>query len=157
MAMMLLWDGLQVQLPETMEPATLDRGFIRLAGATPPTVSLRFGPEKRPFDPQRDGRRLFRAAGLVQEPFTRAYNKRFALYRINASDEAETCNLKLHAIDPGFEEALKKRGTKFFFPDTCDSKLNYSLPIRWYEGEENATINLSKITNISQKPDTDQT
>ncbi len=47
---MLGWDGLQVQIPEAMEPATLDRGFIRLFGAELPTVSLRFGPEKRRFD-----------------------------------------------------------------------------------------------------------
>lgn len=66
---MLGWDGLQVQIPGAMEPATLDRGFIRLFGAELPTVSLRFGPEKRRFDPQRDGRRILRAAGLAQEPF----------------------------------------------------------------------------------------
>lgn len=66
---MLGWDGLQVQIPEAMEPATLDRGFIRLIGPELPTVNLRFGPEKRRFDPQRDGRRILRAAGLAQEPF----------------------------------------------------------------------------------------
>jgi hypothetical protein len=66
--MMLHWDGLQVRIPDTMEPATLDRGFIRLVGPGLPTVNLRFGPEKRRFDPQRDGRRILRAAGLAQEP-----------------------------------------------------------------------------------------
>lgn len=65
---MLSWDGLQVRIPDTMEPATLDRGFIRLVGPELPTVSLRFGPEKRRFDPQRDGRRILRAAGLAQGP-----------------------------------------------------------------------------------------
>ena len=60
--MMLLWDGLQVEIPKGMEPAALDRGFIRLIGSKMPTVSLRFGPEKRKFDPRRDGRRILRAA-----------------------------------------------------------------------------------------------
>ena len=66
--MMLIWDGLQVQIPKEMEPATLDRGFIRLVGSKMPTASLRFGHEKRRFDPRRDGRRILRAAGLPQEP-----------------------------------------------------------------------------------------
>ncbi len=64
--MILLWDGLQVQVPHTMEPATLDRGYIRLFGPELPTVDLRFGPEKKPFDPHRDGQRILRAAGLSQ-------------------------------------------------------------------------------------------
>ena len=34
-------------------------------------MDLRFGPEKRRFDPQRDGRRILRAAGLAQESFER--------------------------------------------------------------------------------------
>ncbi len=67
--MMLLWDGLQVRIPHKMEPATLDRGFIRLFGPELPAVDLRFGPERRQFDPHRDGRRILRAAGLSQEPF----------------------------------------------------------------------------------------
>jgi hypothetical protein len=62
--MMLLWDGLQVQLPHTMEPATLDLGYIRLFGPELPTIDLRFGPEKKRFDPHKDGRRILRAAGL---------------------------------------------------------------------------------------------
>ena len=49
--MLLIWDGLQVQIPRTMEPVILDRGFIRLVGPELPTVELRFAPEKRPFDP----------------------------------------------------------------------------------------------------------
>ncbi len=69
--MMLIWDGLQVQIPETMQPATLDRGFVRFVGPELPTVSLRFGAEKRPFDAQRDGRRLLQAAGMPKEPLQR--------------------------------------------------------------------------------------
>ena len=65
--MMLLWDGLQVEIPKGMEPAALDRGFIRLIGSKMPTVSLRFSSEKCMFDPHRDGRRILRAAGIAQE------------------------------------------------------------------------------------------
>ena len=68
---MLLWDGLRVQIPETMAPATLDRGYIRLVGSELPTVSLRFGPEKQQFHPHRDGRRILRASGLAEEPLER--------------------------------------------------------------------------------------
>ena len=64
---MLIWDGLQVQIPERMEPATLDRGFIRLFGSELPTVDFRFGPEKGLFDPHKDGHRILRAAGLAKE------------------------------------------------------------------------------------------
>ena len=64
---MLIWDGLQVQIPQTMEPATLDRGFVRLFGAKLPTVDFRFGAEKGPFDPVKDGRRILQAAELAKE------------------------------------------------------------------------------------------
>lgn len=64
--MLLLWDGLQVQVPDKMEIAALDRGFIRLCGRGPetPSVEIRFGPERRAFRPHRDGPRILRAAGL---------------------------------------------------------------------------------------------
>lgn len=62
--MTLLWDGLRVAIPPGMEPAVLDRGFIRLAEAGLPGLDLRFGPAKTPFDPLRDGRRLLKASGL---------------------------------------------------------------------------------------------
>lgn len=64
---MLLWDGLQVAIPAGMEPVILDRGFIRLAGLDYGSVELRFGGEKSPFSPDRDGRRILRAAGLGSE------------------------------------------------------------------------------------------
>jgi hypothetical protein len=64
---MLLWDGLQVGIPAGMEPITLDRGFIRLAGRDGGGVELRFAAEKSLFSPDRDGRRILRAAGLGQE------------------------------------------------------------------------------------------
>ena len=64
---MLLWDGLQVAIPAGMEPVTLDRGFIRLAGRDGGSVDLRFAAEKSPFSPERDGRRIIRAAGLGSE------------------------------------------------------------------------------------------
>lgn len=64
---MLIWDGLQVQIPERMEPAILDRGYIRLFGEELPTIDFRFGAEKSPFDPHKDGRRILRAAGLAKE------------------------------------------------------------------------------------------
>ncbi len=64
---MLIWDGLQVQIPQTMEPATLDRGFIRLFGSELPTVDFRFGLEKGPFDRHKDGHRILRATGLAKE------------------------------------------------------------------------------------------
>lgn len=64
---MLLWDGLQVAILAGMEPVTLDRGFVRLAGRDCGSVDLRFGAEKSRFSPERDGRRILRAAGLGSE------------------------------------------------------------------------------------------
>ena len=58
---MVAWDGLQFPLPKAMEVVELHRGYVRLAGEGL-SLELRFGPEKRPFDPHRDGRRLQRAA-----------------------------------------------------------------------------------------------
>lgn len=80
----LRWDGLRVNIPDGMEPAVLDRGFIRLAcpdhdpdhdtgsnGGQVGSLELRFGPEKSPFDPDRDGRRLLKACGLPGATFVR--------------------------------------------------------------------------------------
>jgi hypothetical protein len=47
-----------------MEPVILDRGFVRLAGANLPVLDLRFGPEKAPFNPDKDGPRLLKASGI---------------------------------------------------------------------------------------------
>lgn len=73
----LRWDGLRVSVPEGMEPAVLDRGFVRLACPDRPrgrdadpaatgvrSLELRFTPAGGPFDPARDGRRLLQACGL---------------------------------------------------------------------------------------------
>ena len=62
--MTLLWDGIRADIPAGMEPVVLDRGFVRLAGSDLPVLDLRFAPEKARFHPQRDGRRLLKAAGL---------------------------------------------------------------------------------------------
>ena len=62
--MTLLWDGIRADIPAGMEPVVLDRGFVRLAGSGQPILDLRFGPEMARFHPQRDGRRLLKAAGL---------------------------------------------------------------------------------------------
>lgn len=70
-SMKLFWDGLQLQLVHAMEPATLDRGFIRLVGPDLPTVSLRFGTERSRFHAKKDGARLLRATGLPQEELRR--------------------------------------------------------------------------------------
>ncbi len=80
----LRWDGLRVNMPDGMEPAVLDRGFVRLArpghvpghgagsgGGQVESLELRFGPEKSPFDPDRDGRRLHKACGLPEAAFFR--------------------------------------------------------------------------------------
>lgn len=76
----LRWDGLRVSIPDGMEPAVLDRGFIRLSrpdhgsgtgGGQAGSLELRFGPEKSPFDPDRDGRRLLKACGLPGATFVR--------------------------------------------------------------------------------------
>jgi hypothetical protein len=67
MGEMLIWDGLQVNIPRTMEAVALDRGFIRLFGPELPTVEFRFGPEKSRFDSCKDGRRILQTAGLSQE------------------------------------------------------------------------------------------
>ena len=91
------------------------------------------------------------------------YNKRFALYTLKKLDEAAVCKSKIDEIDPGFAEALQKRGTKFFLPEYYNSALNYSLPSRWYGGEENVSGNVStntivppqlgKITEPSNSPE----
>ena len=62
--MTLLWDGIRADIPVGMEPVVLDRGFVRLAGSDLPVLDLRFAPEKARFHPERDGRRLLKAAGL---------------------------------------------------------------------------------------------
>jgi tetratricopeptide (TPR) repeat protein len=74
------------------------------------------------------------------------YNKRFALYTLKKLDEAAVCKTKIDEIDPGFVDALQKRGTKFFLPEYYNSTLNYSLPSRWYGGEENVSGNVSTNT-----------
>lgn len=61
---MLVWDGLRFPLTEAMDVVELHRGYVRLAGEEH-SLELRFGPEKRPFEPQRDGRRLQQGAGLA--------------------------------------------------------------------------------------------
>lgn len=73
----LCWDGLRVDIPDAMEPAVLDRGFVRLVpvhrapgdGALydlpAPTLDLRFGTATSPFSPDRDGRRLLKASGMA--------------------------------------------------------------------------------------------
>ena len=60
-------------------------------------------------------------------------------------------------------DALQERGTKFFLPEYYNSTLNYSLPSRWYGGEENVSGNIStnttapsqsgKITEPSDSPE----
>jgi hypothetical protein len=62
--MTLSWDGIRADIPAGMEPVVLDKGFVRLAGSGLPVLDLRFAPEKAPFHPVRDGRRLLKAAGL---------------------------------------------------------------------------------------------
>ena len=78
------------------------------------------------------------------------YNKRFALYNLKKLDEAEVCKAKLDEIDPGFVDALQNKGTRFFLPEAYDSTLNYTLPSRWYGGEENVSGNVS--TNMTATP-----
>ena len=63
----LCWDGLRMDIPHAMEPAVLDRGFIRLAGPGQPAIDLRFGMERGQFDPKRDGLRILKASGLEHE------------------------------------------------------------------------------------------
>lgn len=65
----LLWDGLAIPVPDGMEPAVLDSGYVRLAGSAQ-HIDLRFGPDNGRFDPVRDGKRLTRAAGLPPTPLT---------------------------------------------------------------------------------------
>ena len=60
---MLAWDGLRFPLPPAMEAVELLPGYLRLAGREQ-SLELRFAPEKRVFDPGRDGRRLQRGAVL---------------------------------------------------------------------------------------------
>ena len=62
---------------------------------------------------------------------------------------------RLDEIDPGFVEALQERGTRFFLPDTYNDSLNYSLPSRWYGGDENFSENVStNMTDMSRQPGT---
>lgn len=58
------WDGMRVDIPANMEPVILDRGFVRIAGPDLPVLDLRFGPEKAPFNPDKDGPRLLKASGI---------------------------------------------------------------------------------------------
>jgi len=60
------------------------------------------------------------------------YNKEFALYRVGKHKTAVSLHEKLESIDPGFVESLDDRGTKFYLPSNYSSKLNYTLPERWY-------------------------
>ena len=69
--MKLSWDGLQVHIPQKMEAAILDRGYIRLSEPHGPTIDLRFAAGQRPFAADRDGKRIQKAAGLVAEVLTR--------------------------------------------------------------------------------------
>ena len=69
--MKLIWDGLQVQIPEKMEVAILDHGYIRLSEPQGPTIDLRFAAGQRPFAADRDGKRIQKAAGLVPEVLAR--------------------------------------------------------------------------------------
>lgn len=73
------WDGLRVKIPAGMEPVVLDRGFVRLAGADLPVLDLRFGPEKAPFNPDKDGPRLLKASGIgdtILSPFRASWARR---------------------------------------------------------------------------------
>ncbi|MBU4525034.1 MAG: hypothetical protein KUA37_08005 [Desulfomicrobium sp.] len=73
------WDGLRVEIPAGMEPVILDRGFVRLAGPDLPVLDLRFGPEKAPFNPDKDGPRLLKASGIGDArlaPFRASWTRR---------------------------------------------------------------------------------
>lgn len=65
--MLLIWDGLRVEIPPGMEAGLLDRGYIGLFGSKLPNVDFRFSALERPFDPEQDGRRIQRKAGLPKE------------------------------------------------------------------------------------------
>ena len=69
--MKLIWDGLQVQIPQKMEAVILDRGYIRLSGPEGMTIDIRFAAGQRPFAAGRDGKRIQKAAGLVPEVLAR--------------------------------------------------------------------------------------
>ncbi|NLO29543.1 MAG: tetratricopeptide repeat protein, partial [Methanosarcina mazei] len=80
------------------------------------------------------------------------YNKRFSHYRIKEYDEASVCKAKLDSLDPGFEAALQNRGTRIFIPQTYRGNLDYPLPLRWYGGEDNVSLNTStNMTPVSQE------
>jgi hypothetical protein len=64
---MLIWDGLQLAIPQGLAIAGLHNGYLRMAGDGQ-AVEIRFGPEKKAFDPGRDGRRILRSAGLPAAP-----------------------------------------------------------------------------------------
>lgn len=61
---MLSWDGLHLLPPAELEPVVLDPGYLRLLGQGQ-SLELRFAAERRAFDPNRDGKRLQRGAGLA--------------------------------------------------------------------------------------------
>lgn len=69
--MKLIWDGLQVQIPQKMEAVILDRGYIRLSGPQGVTIDIRFAAGQRSFAAGRDGKRIQKAAGLVPEVLAR--------------------------------------------------------------------------------------
>jgi len=95
------WDGLRVEIPAGMEPAILDRGFVRLAGPGLPVLDLRFGPEKKAFDPDKDGARLLKASGMTAAkltPFSASWTGRL-VGGIWAAPSAEARLFVLHPTD----------------------------------------------------------
>jgi hypothetical protein len=97
----LVWDGLRVEIPAGMEPAILDRGFVRLAGPGLPLLDLRFGPEKKTFDPDRDGSRLLKASGMPEAKLSLLSSSRTGRLRgsIWAAPSAEARIFVLHPTD----------------------------------------------------------
>lgn len=85
------------------------------------------------------------------------YNKRFAHYRIKEYEKASVCKARLDVLDPGFEAALDNKGTRIFIPETYRNNLDYPLPVRWYGGEENITLNTGINTTQGASTNTTQT
>jgi hypothetical protein len=127
---MLIWDGLQMKIPETMEAVALDRGFIRLFGPELPTIEFRFGPEKQRFDPQKDGLRIPPAAALSTSTF-QPCNELWVQSLPGSLFSSDRLYLFQFNTSRGIVAALFSTPPPAGLVKTIFTPLNWFVPIAW--------------------------